>query len=81
MKNYIKNWLVKFLGIDLILSRISEAEEMSQHAFNRATFALNTQMDTIVKEVEKDFNRSVKKVKAGKIKEPKSSKITKSKAK
>ena len=81
MKNYIKKWLVKFLGIDLILSRISEAEEMSQHAFNRATFALNTQMDTIVKEVEKDFNRSVKKVKAGKIKEPKSSKITKSKAK
>ena len=81
MKNYIKKWLVKFLGIDLILHEISEIEQMSQHAFNRATFALNTQMDTIVKEVEKDFNRSVKKVKAGKIKKSKSSKITKSKAK
>ena len=78
MKNYIKNWLVKFLGIDLILHEISEIEQMSQHAFNRATFALNTQMDTIIKKVEKDYNRSIKQIKAGKIKEPKSSKITKS---
>ena len=81
MKNYIKNWLVKFLGIDSIWNRVLEAEEMSQHAFNRATFALHTQMDTVVKEVEKDFNRSIKQAKAGKVKEPKSKKITKSKKK